>query len=618
MTFTLRALRPDDITACSALLADLPEWFGRPEVNAAYADGLRTAPAFVVTDGNRQLAGFAGLRAHDPGSMEIEVMAVRRELHRLGIGRRLIGEAIDQARRSGANWLHVKTRGPSTFDDDYEKTRRFYRSVGFEPLYESRTEWGPDDAALVLVMSLQRESQKEPMDDDPPTSKSALVADAATRAQTYLRTHGPVFPGESAIDGLDGLTSVLPAEPTEAASVIEQLDRLGSPATVRNTVGRYFGFVTGGTEPEALAASVLVSTWDQNIALPVMSPVAARVDDIASRWVVELLGLPSASQGGFCGGAAVANLTCVLAARDALLARAGWDVDADGLVGAPPLHIVASAEIHVAVRKALRVAGLGQADTVLVPTDECGRVRVDEMPPLGPRSLVLLQAGNVNTGHSDPFGPIAEMTEVAGGWLHVDGAFGLWAAAAPEYRHLVAGVEAADSWALDAHKWLNVSYDSAIAICARGEDLRRAMAIDAAYLPNDAGRASMHLGLQMSQRARAVETWAVIATKGRSGIADMVGGSCRLAARMAEQLDEAGATILAPVVLNQILVAFGDDSITAAVIDAVQRDGTCWAGGTRWKGRTAMRISVSDTSSTEADADAAVDAILRCRAALPG
>ena len=450
------------------------------------------------------------------------------------------------------------------------------------------------------------------MSGDPPTTKSALVADAAARARAYLRTPGPAFPDEAAIAALDGLTSVLPDRPTEPSRVLEQLDRIGSPATVRNTAGRYFGFVTGGTEPEALAASMLVSTWDQNIALPVMSPVAARIDDITSRWIVELLGLPPSSLGGFCGGAAVANLTCVLAARDALLARAGWDVDADGLVGAPPLHVVASAEIHVAVQKALRVAGLGRANTVSVPTDECGRVRVEEMPPLGPRSLVLMQAGNVNTGHSDPFAPIAEMTAAAGGWLHVDGAFGLWAAAAPEHRHLVAGVDSADSWAIDAHKWLNVAYDSAIAICARGEDLRRAMAIDAAYLPDDAGRASMHLGLQMSQRARAIETWAVIATKGRAGIAEMIAGSCRLAATMAERLDSAGAVILAPVVLNQVLVAFDDDETTTAVIAQVQRDGTCWAGGTTWKGRAAMRISVSDTSATEADADAAVDAIIRC------
>ncbi len=369
-----------------------------------------------------------------------------------------------------------------------------------------------------------------------PTTKSALVADAAARARAYLRTPGPVFPDEAAIAALDEFTTVLPDRPTEPARVLDQLDRIGSPATVRNTAGRYFGFVTGGTEPEALAASILVSTWDQNIALPVMSPVAARIDDITSRWIVELLGLPPLSLGGFCGGAAVANLTCVLAARDALLARAGWDVDADGLVGAPPLHVVASEEIHVAVQKALRAAGLGRADTVWVPTDECGRVRVE----------------------------------------------------------------------------LNVAYDSAIAICARGEDLRRAMAIDAAYLPDDAGRASMHLGLQMSQRARAIETWAVIATKGRAGIAEMIAGSCRLAATMADRLDSSGAVILAPVVLNQVLVTFGDDETTTEVIAEVQRDGTCWVGGTTWKGRVAMRISVSDTSATEADAEAAIDAIIRC------
>lgn len=443
-------------------------------------------------------------------------------------------------------------------------------------------------------------------------AKRAALADASRRADRYLVDGDvPVFPNSEALERLASVAAELPAEPRPAAETIALLDRMVGPATVRSGRGRYFGFVTGGSEPEALAANVLASTWDQNAALPVMSPAAAHIDEIAARWIVELLGLPSAALGGFCGGAAVANLTCVIAARDTLLARDGWDVDELGLNGAPPIQVVASAEIHVAAKKALRLAGLGPGSATYVETDDAGRLRPSELPTLGPRSLVLTQAGNVNTGHSDPFDEIADRMAEAGGWLHVDGAFGLWAAASSRAEQ-VAGVDRADSWAVDAHKWLNVPYDSAVAICARGEDLRRAMAVDAAYLPAEAERASMHLGLQMSQRARAFEAWAVMSTKGRAGIAEMIDRTCDLAERMAARLQAGGAELLAPVALNQILVAFGDAETTDAVIAAVQEDRRCWAGGTIWKDRTAMRISLSDTSVVEADIDAAADVILEC------
>lgn len=452
------------------------------------------------------------------------------------------------------------------------------------------------------------------MDSSRQAEKVRLLGDAAARATAYVEagTDAPAFPSADNIAALDGLIDVLPEKSTDPDEVIAMLDSLGSPATVRSTGGRYFGFVNGGTEPEALAANVLASTWDQNGALPIMSPAVGRIDEIAARWIVEILGLPVAATGGFCGGAAVANLTCIVAARDALLRAEGWDVAADGLVGAPPIQIVASEEIHIAALKAVRVAGLGEANVVRVPTDQFGRARAEELPALGPRTLVLMQAGNVNTGHSDPFGPVADRVQEAGGWLHVDGAFGLWAAASPTRQNLVAGVERADSWAVDCHKWLNVPYDSALAICARGEDLRAAMAMNAAYLPADAERGSMHLGLQMSQRARAVDTWAVLATKGRSGIAQMIDHTCDLASQMADRLRAEGVEILVKPVLNQALVAFGDDARTDAVVAAVQADGTAWAGSTVWQGRTAMRISCSDSLATMADVDVAVDAIVRC------
>jgi glutamate/tyrosine decarboxylase-like PLP-dependent enzyme len=462
--------------------------------------------------------------------------------------------------------------------------------------------------------------------DAPPTGStppehpdpSRLLLDAAARAARYLAaTDRPVQPDPVAVQGLDGFSAELPAGPVPAAVVLDELDRLGSPATVLSTAGRYFGFVTGGTEPVARAAAVLAGAWDQNVAVPVMSPVAARLDRLAATWAVDLLGLPPGAVATFGAGATVANITAVLTARDALLARAGWDVAQQGLAGAPPLRVVASAEAHVSALRALRVAGIGRDQVVLAPTDPCGRVVPETFPEVDARTLVLLQAGNVNTGHSDPFAELVPRAREAGAWVHVDGAFGLWLNAAPERRHLVAGVELADSWATDGHKWLNVPYDCGITVCADPPALRRSMADDAAYLVTESDRALMHLGLQMSQRARGIEVWAVLASLGRAGVADLVERCCRLASRFADRLVDGGADLLAPVVSNQALVAFGDDARTDAVVAAVQADGTCWAGGTRWHGRTAMRVSVSDRATTQDDVDRSAAAVLRCLAAVP-
>lgn len=437
-----------------------------------------------------------------------------------------------------------------------------------------------------------------------------LLSDAAKRVAGFRgnRDRG-VFPTEDALAALEELPPTLPTSPTPAAEVLELLDRIGSPAAVKSTGGRYFGFVNGGTEPVAVAASLLATGWDQNTALPVMSPIAAHLDAISCQWITELLGLPDATA-SFCAGASVANLTCLIAARDALLHRAGWSVDENGLAGAPPLNVVTSAEVHVSVFKALRAAGIGRQQVTFVQTDDCGRLIADEMPEVSAQTLLILQAGNVNTGHSDPFDAVIPAVRDAGGWVHIDGAFGLWAAAAPDRRQHVAGYELADSWATDAHKWLNAPYDAAVAICADGADLRRAMAVDAAYLPADAERVPMHLGLQMSQRARGVESWAIIASLGRDGIADAIERSCRHAETLAKGLADGGVSILAPVVLNQALAYFDDDETTRAVIDQVQIDRECWAGGTTWRQRAAMRLSVSDTSTTDADITATIEAIL--------
>ncbi|NUT39627.1 MAG: aspartate aminotransferase family protein [Thermoactinospora sp.] len=455
-------------------------------------------------------------------------------------------------------------------------------------------------------------------DPDPRRVAAELLVEAAQRAAAYvtgLRGRG-VFPSEQALRGLAAFPRHLADGPVPAQEVLALLDRFGSPATVASTAGRYFGYVTGGTDPAAAAAAVLLGAWDQNVALPGISPIAALLDETAARWSCDLLGLPGDAIAAFCSGASVANLTGILAARDALLHRAGWSVDRRGLTGAPPLRVIASAEIHATVAKALRAAGFGADHVVAAPTDELGRVRPEAFPPADDRTLVLLQAGNVNTGHSDPFAEIIPAVRAAGGWVHVDGAFGLWAAASPRRRHHVAGVDLADSWATDAHKWLNSPYDCGIAICRDPADLRRAMAFNAAYLSTDAERATAHLGLQMSQRARGAEVWAVLAARGRTGVADLVDRMCEHAEHMARLLSDAGARLLAPPGLNQVLVSFGDDATTDAVIAAVQRDRTCWAGGTVWHGRHAMRISVSDVATTTADIEVSAEAIIGCWRAL--
>jgi glutamate/tyrosine decarboxylase-like PLP-dependent enzyme len=444
------------------------------------------------------------------------------------------------------------------------------------------------------------------------TSKTDLLRAASEAAASYVdrERDSRVAPSAEAL---------LPAElehdflqdPWQAERVLQLLAEAGDVGVVRSTGGRYFGFVTGGVEPIALAASTLAGTWDQNAALPVMSPLAAKLDEIAARWMVDLLGLPDGSVASFCAGATVANLTGIITGRDALLRRAGWDVHARGMHGSPPITVVTGEEAHASALKALQLAGFGTDQIVRVATDACGRVRADCWPETTGPTLIVLQAGNVNTGHSDPFDEIIPGLDRSRTWVHVDGAFGLWAKVAPEREHTVEGVDAADSWATDGHKWLNAPYDCGVVICRDPEALARSMTMTAAYVASTDERVPMNLGIQMSQAARAIPVWAILATLGRDGLAELVERTCLLAARMANRLADGGAEILAPVSLNQVLAAFGDDTTTTAVIEVVQRDGTCWTGGTNWHGRAAMRISVSDSSTTSDDIDVSADAVLR-------
>ena len=436
---------------------------------------------------------------------------------------------------------------------------------------------------------------------------------AAALAAEYLAglPTRSVAPTPAALARLRSLDRPFPDGPADPMAVLEELHGVGSPATMATAGGRFFGFVVGGSLPAALAASWLAAAWDQDAGLAVLAPGAAAFEEVALRWLLDALGLPPDCAGGFVTGATMANFTALAAARQAVLRRAGWDVEADGLFGAPPISVVVGEEVHVSVLKALGLLGLGRTRVTRVPTDALGRIRADRLPPFDDRTIVCLQAGNVNTGACDPVRDICPVAHARGAWVHVDGAFGLWAAAAPARAHLVAGIAAADSWALDAHKWLNVPYDSGVALCRDGAALRAAMATQAAYLLQGTGREPDEYTPELSRRARGVEIWAALAALGRSGLADLVERCCRHAARFAAGLSAAGHEILNEVTLNQVLVRFGDDATTRRVIAALQADGTCWCGGTVWQGRTAMRISVSSWATTEQDVEHSLAAMIR-------
>jgi glutamate/tyrosine decarboxylase-like PLP-dependent enzyme len=440
-----------------------------------------------------------------------------------------------------------------------------------------------------------------------------LLAETADRAARYVTgiVNRQVVPLPANVARLEALGGPLPQLPSDPSEVLALLDDIGSPATVATAGGRYFGFVIGGSLPAALAANWLAGAWDQNAAMQVMSPVAAKLEEIVLKWMVDLLGLPSGSGAGFVTGTTMANFSALAAARTALLKHAGWDVEEDGLFGAPPIHVVVGDEVHISVLKALSMLGLGRSRLTRVPADDQGRMRLDALPPLDDHTLVCVQAGNVNTGAFDPAGEICARAHEAGSWVHVDGAFGLWAAVSPRYAPLLAGAGAADSWAIDCHKWLNVPYDSGVAVVRTPEYLHTAMTLSAAYLTPGDGREPWHYAPEGSRRARGVELWAAMRSLGRSGLREMIERNCRQAKVFAERLRDAGFAILNDVVLNQVLVSFGSAEDTRRVITDVQNDGTCWCGGTQWHGHTAMRISVSSWATTDEDVERSVAAMIR-------
>jgi glutamate/tyrosine decarboxylase-like PLP-dependent enzyme len=461
----------------------------------------------------------------------------------------------------------------------------------------------------------RRESDSTPSPKSPPIE--SLLHDAAARGLHYLNDldRRSVWPGPAALQELNRFEANIPESGTDPLEVLRQLDEVGSPATVASAAGRYFGFVIGSALPVTVGASWIAGAWNQNAGLFTTSPVAARLEQVALRWTQELLGLPPGSEGSFVTGATMANFTALAAARHAVLRAVDWDVEEQGLAGAPPVTVVAGEEAHSTLIKALSILGLGRGRVVRVPTDGQGRMKADALPRLSGPTIVCVQAGSVNTGAFDPIGEISRRAHEAGAWVHVDGAFGLWAAVAPARRHLTEGADRADSWATDGHKWLNVPYDSGMVFVRNPDDLRAAMSIGSpAYLAQSDQREPSHFTPELSRRARGVETWAAIRTLGRAGLADLVERTCQYATRFAGRLRTAGYEILNEVELNQVLVSFGDAETTAKVISGVQADGTCWCGGTRWRGRSAMRVSVSSWATTSDDVDRSIGAILRVAA----
>ncbi len=444
-----------------------------------------------------------------------------------------------------------------------------------------------------------------------------LLARTAALAADYLETLDtrPVRPERDYRAMLAALDEPVPEGPSDPAAVVDELARAGEPGITAMGSGRYFGFVIGGALPASLAADWLVSAWDQNTGLAEPTPATSALEAVAGRWVLELLGLPTQSSFAFVTGCQMAHVTCLAAARQGVYTRAEWNLAERGLAGAPPLRVVVGDKRHVTVTRALRLLGIGREQEVVLPVDRDGRMDVARLAHAlepGVPTIVCAQAGEVNTGAFDDLEAVIEAAAPAGAWVHVDGAFGLWAAAVPSLRHLLTGYERADSWATDAHKWLNVPYDCGVAVCAHPEHHEAAMEYAAPYLQvsdQAAVRDPMGYSPEFSRRARSAPVWAAIRELGRSGVAELVERTCAHARRFAEQVAQLpGCEVLNEVVLNQVLFRFADDEQTRAAVAAVQAGGEAWMSGTVWDGRAAIRLSVSNWRTSEADIDRTVAA----------
>jgi len=441
------------------------------------------------------------------------------------------------------------------------------------------------------------------------------LLEAAAQSGIDYRESSPsraVAPTTEAVAAVDAFLEPMPAEGTADLAVLKQLDDIGTPATVTMIGPRYFGFVIGGSLPVTVASNWLATAWDQNVGMHEVTPATATLERVAMNWMNELFGFPADTSAAFVTGATIANFASLAAARNRIYRDAGWNVEADGLIGAPPVTILVGEEVHPTVIKGLGLLGFGRERVVRLDVDGQGRIDPTRLPQVSGPTIVCTQAGNLNTGAFDPVGEICDAVKPGGAWVHVDGAFGLWAAASPDRAHLCSGFQAADSWATDAHKWLNVPYDSGIAFVRDGAALKAAMSITADYLMTESEfRNPSDYTPELSRRARGVDVWAALKSLGKSGVAEMIDRCCSNARRFAAGFEAAGFDVLNDVVLNQVLVSFGDEAGTRRIIDAVQADGTCWCGVTVWQGQTAMRISVCNWSTTQDDVDQSLDAIIR-------
>jgi len=441
-----------------------------------------------------------------------------------------------------------------------------------------------------------------------------LLQDAAARAIRFLEglPGRNVSPDSNALAALKLFDEALPEDGESDAATLALLDDVGSPAAIGMAGPRFFGFVIGGALPASVATNWLTTAWDQNACMHEVTPAASRLEGIALQWLVDVLGLPTGTGAGFVTGTTVANFSALAAARHKVLTDAGWDVEADGLIGAPEVTIIVGGEAHPTLTKSLGLLGFGRNRVTRVAVDDQGRMITSQLPGISGPTIICTQAGNVNTGAFDPVGEICDVARPQGAWVHVDGAFGLWAAASPSLDSQTQGLNKADSWATDAHKGLNVPYDSGIAFVRNPDDLKSAMSITADYLVTDSThRNPSDFTPELSRRARGIDIWAALRTLGRSGLAAMIDRNCHLARRFADGFRDAGFEILNEVVLNQVLVRFGDDAVTRRIIDEIQLEGTCWCGVTVWQGHTAMRISVSNWSTSETDVDQSLRAMLR-------
>lgn len=460
----------------------------------------------------------------------------------------------------------------------------------------------PDYKNLYQKLNLNSENRKR------------LLTNASKMGIHFLEslTHRRAFPSTEDLEKLNGFIEPIPDEPSDPEMTLWMLNEIGSKGTVANAGGRYFGFVIGGSNPVSLAANWLASVWDQNSGLEVTSPIGATLEKVCSKWLSEILPVSKDAVAGFVTGVTVANFCGLAAARHSILMKQNWDVQAKGLFGAPEIKVLISEDAHGSLLKALSLIGFGRERVIKVPVDEQGKMIVGKFPQdIDNKTIVCLQAGNVNTGSFDPAEEIIPFAKSKNAWVHVDGAFGLWAGASKRKSYLTQGYELADSWATDAHKWLNVPYDSGIILCKHPDDLRTAMSMQGDYLDQSGARIPYQYTPELSRRARAIEIWAALHSLGKKGIENLIDRTCNYADKFAAGVLSAGFEVLNSVVINQVLVSFGDSNLNEKIVSEIQNDGTCWLGTSKWKSKTVMRISVSSWATTEEDVEKSLEAILR-------